>query len=285
MGSSRHPGNRPTERASVPIPSMLPVPSAGHVEDRAFVSLDVVVGRAARTPPPSARRPGRRRAGGLASTTGVDREGASGAGADDQAATVPGDRLEQAERGVTVAVAEGFRCLLVARPTRPWSTTTSRSKRSPSISMTPNETRCASIVPPRCPREPACVDDTPGSHAGPDRPDYHRVVRTECARDDSRWVLRMSEPRILAIMGSGETTPTMARCTARSSSAFDRRVPAAIHRHAVRVPGERATARSRTLEFFERRWGGRRPSRRTARATSTPWPSRPRWRGSARRAT
>ena len=49
----------------------------------------------------------------LGDELGVDRQGAVGPCPDDQPAAVPGDRLEQAERRVTVAITEGLRCLLV----------------------------------------------------------------------------------------------------------------------------------------------------------------------------
>ena len=73
-----------------------------------------------------------------------------------------------------------------------------------------------------------------------------------------RWLTPMSDPRILAIMGSGETAPTMAKV---HRSLLDRlgdpAAPAALDRHAVRLPGERgrAVGSHRGLLRRERRAG------------------------------
>ena len=83
----------------------------------------------------------------------------------------------------------------------------------------------------------------------------------------------MSDPRILAIMGSGETAPTMAKV---HRALFERLEPGADAVPAVILDtpyGFQENAdelSSRTVEFFaDERRARRRPSPRTGRATST----------------
>ena len=81
----------------------------------------------------------------------------------------------------------------------------------------------------------------------------------------------MSGPRILTIMGSGETAPTMAKVhRALFERLGDVPVPAAIIDTPYGFQENADELSARTVEFFATSVGGPWRSRRTGRATSTP---------------
>src|SRR4029078_5976151 len=71
------------------------------------------------------------------------------------------------------------------------------------------------------------------------------------ARREHRWVLRVSAPRILAIMGSGETAPTMAKVHRGLLDRFgDEPAPVAIVDTPYGFQENADELSSRTVEFF-----------------------------------